>query len=86
MKHTIIFGMIGQWVGLLCSLTGIVLLAYYITNPGSIFISCGSVAWGIGTKLKYYAGIKAIEKERGKKVSIDDLLNKHGIIPYQREN
>lgn len=86
MRKIIILGIIGQWVGLLCSLAGIFLILSLAPEVWTFYISAGSVAWGIGTKLKYYTSIKLAEKERGKKVSVDDLLSQHNIVPYLKDN
>lgn len=49
-------GEIGQWVGMACSLTGLVLEAVLGADIGFVLITAGSLSWAIFTKVKYYRG------------------------------
>ena len=84
-RRIVILGIIGQWVGLIFSMVGLILIGIFTNQIWTAFISGGSLIWGLSTKVKYYGSIRAIEKERGKKISLDELLTKHNIIPYQED-
>jgi len=82
-RKIVIIGMIGQWIGLILSTCGLILIALLTSQIWTVFIAGGSLIWGLSTKVKYYGSIRAIEKERGKKISLDELLSQHNIVPYQ---
>lgn len=55
-------GEVGQWAGMAASIAGLVIEIVTRADVGYIILTIGSLAWGIGTKVKYYRRAKG---ERG---------------------
>ena len=51
-------GNIGQWVGLLALLTGIIIEIQYEAHVGFITITCGSLIFTLATKAKHERKVK----------------------------
>lgn len=53
MKWHVLIGNIGQWVGMIVVLVGILVLTDRQTDPGGLCIASGSFIFAIGTKAKH---------------------------------
>lgn len=49
-------GNLGQWLAVVLVSAGIVIEVYYGAHIGFVFLTGGSLAFAIGTKIKYYRG------------------------------
>lgn len=47
-------GDIGQWLGLLACIGGIVTEIHYAADMWHYLITIGAIVWGVATKVKYY--------------------------------
>lgn len=52
------WGEIGQWIGMVASIAGLIVEAVTGADYGYIMLTAGSLAWGIFTKIKYYRIIR----------------------------
>lgn len=80
-----LFGVIGQWLGLLFTLIGLVLFIIIKADLAVIFISAGCVFWGVATKLKYYHNNQMFKKYKKRHLTEDDK-NRYGFFRLQKPN
>jgi hypothetical protein len=52
------WGEIGQWAGMAAAIAGLAVEIATRAEVGYAILTAGSLAWGIGTKVKYYRGAK----------------------------
>lgn len=69
MKH---FGEMGQWLGMLALVAGVVLMVARHEPIGSCVIAVSSLFFATATKIKYYAG----RRRKRVRVGIADLVGR----------
>lgn len=55
-------GEVGQWVGMAASVAGLVVEIATGADIGYAVLTCGSLVWAVGTKVKYYRGRKGVPR------------------------
>ena len=68
-------GSIGQWLGLVALIVGIVLMVAFREPAGSVAIAVSSLLYASATKLRYYGG----RRKRRARVSMEELVGYNGV-------
>lgn len=76
MQHNNSIGILGQWLSLIATLIGFIIMIFHSIPIWHDFITGGALLLTIATKIRYYGGEYIRNNKRRKHTTILDIIDK----------